>query len=173
MDTSQLQCMIKCDPVLHRRVNGVFAADKLPSELPQTPFGFIVNTDIHTKPGQHWCAFFSDVRGRVDFFDTYGRTPNQNSHYFQRWLKTNASSIQTNHIQIQSDNSTLCGLYCILFLRVRFSGYTYQQFLNVFNDSALDANDNYVADTALSAYTQCFSYAYDSNQMFTSLTKCF
>lgn len=67
MNTSQLKCIIQCDPVLERRVIGVFAADRLPSALPQTPFGFIVNTDIHSKPGVHWCAVFSDASGRFDF----------------------------------------------------------------------------------------------------------
>lgn len=61
MDTSHLKCMIECDHVLNRRVIDVFAADRLPRELPQTPFGFIANTDIHNKPGRLWCAFFSDV----------------------------------------------------------------------------------------------------------------
>jgi hypothetical protein len=57
---------------------------RLPRELPQTPFGFIANTDIHTKFGQHWVAFFSEVPGKFDFFDSYGRTPRENSAYFTR-----------------------------------------------------------------------------------------
>ena len=77
MDTTQLQCMIKCDAILNQRVIGEFAADRLPSELPHVPCGFIENTDIQNKPEQHWCAFYSDIRGHVDFFDIYGRTPTQ------------------------------------------------------------------------------------------------
>lgn len=172
MDTSQLKCMIKCDCVLNRRIIGVFSADNLPRVLPQTPFGFIANTDIHTKSGQHWCAFFSDIRGHVDFFDTYGRTASGNSHHFRMWLDNKATTLHTNRIQIQSDTSALCGLYCILFLHQRLAGYTYQNFINAFDESALDTNDNYVADTMLKAYYQCVGNELEKNQTCTSLIKC-
>jgi hypothetical protein len=155
MNTSQLECIIDCDPVLNGRIIGVFAADKLPRQLPRTPYGFIANTHIHTKPGQHWCAFFSDAKGRVEFFDTYGRTPNRNSHYFQQWIEMKAYSLQLNHVQIQGDHSLLCGLYCILFLHQRLLGYTFQDIINGFDVYALDSNDKYVADTMLHAYSHC------------------
>ena len=87
METSELNCMIQCDPVLNGQVIGVFAADQLPNKLPQTPFGFIANTDMHSKPGRHWCGFFSHAPGHYDFFDTYGKTPAQNSLFFRQWLE--------------------------------------------------------------------------------------
>ncbi len=172
MDTSQLKCMIECDPVLKQSILGVFAADRLPTELLRTPFGFIANTDIHAKPGRHWCAFFSNIRGHIDFFDTYGRTPNQNSQYFKEWLKSNGITIRTNHIQIQSDGSTLCGLYCVLFLHQRLIGCTYQDFLNVFDMSAVESNDKFVADTMLQAYHLCVGNDLNHTQMCTSLLNC-
>ena len=165
--------MIECDIILNQRVIGVFAADRLPSPLPQVPCGFIANTDTQNKSGRHWCAFYSDVNGRVDFFDTYGRKPSENSLYFKRWLDRNANSMQTNHIQIQSDNSSVCGLYCILFLRYRLAGYTYQDFLDIFDSSALEANDTFVANTTFKAYSQCSGNEHVHNQTCTSLSKCF
>ena len=172
MDTSQLKCMIQCDVVLNGAVTGVFAADRLPTELPPTPFGFIANTDIHSKPGKHWCAFFCNFRGHVDFFDSYGRTPGQNSHHFRRWLEINANSVQTNRIQIQSDSSTLCGLYCILFLRQRLVGYTYQDFVNIFSASDLHFNDSFTADIMLNAYYECVGNELAYNQTCSALMTC-
>lgn len=67
MDTSQLQCLIECDPVLRNRIIGTYAADILPRELPQPPFGFIANTDIHTKQGQHWLAFLVILQDKSTF----------------------------------------------------------------------------------------------------------
>ena len=165
--------MIECDPLLNGRVIGVFAADRLPKVLPHVPFGFIANTDVHNKSGRHWIAVFSDVQGHFDFFDTYGRTPAQNSPYFKRWLDTKANTVQINRIQIQSDHSTLCGLYCILFLRQRLTGHTYQDFLNIFDASALGSNDSYVADTMLNAYSHCVGNEHDRSQTCTSLLQCF
>lgn len=130
MNTSQLKCMIECDSVLNGRVIGVYAADRLPTKLPQSPFGFIANTDIYSKPGRHWCVFYSHENGHFDFFDSYGKNPSQNSHFFQRWLENKANSVRTNHRVI---TQPLCGMYCILFLRQRLAGFTYQDFLNTFN----------------------------------------
>lgn len=172
MDTSQLQCMIECDPILNDRIIGVFSADRLPSKLPQTPFGFIANTDIHSKPGRHWCAFFSDSRGHFDFFDSYGRTSTQNSYHFRRWLKQNATTLRSNHKQIQSNNSKVCGLYCILFLRQRLMEYTYQGFLNSFDDISLDTNDRYIADLMTKTYSQCLGIENNSNQICTTFNHC-
>ena len=163
MNTSQLECIIECDASLNGSVIDVFAADKLPTELTSTPFGFISKTDIHTKPGQHWCAFFSCFARHLDFFYSYGRTPSVNSHYFRRWLEINANSVQINHVQ--SNSSTLCGLYCILFLHQRLVGYTYQDFLNSFDAYALNSNDNFVADMMLKAYSQCVGNGQDHNQI--------
>jgi hypothetical protein len=171
METTQLMCMIECDPVLNQRVIGVFAADRLPVNCPRPPFAFIANTDIHTRSGQHWCAFFSDTRGHIDFLDTYGRTPNQNSHQFQRWLASNANTVHTSQRQLQSNNSTVCGLYCILFLHQRLNGYTYQDFINLFDDSALQSNDKFVADTILNAYNQCIGNQHSHNQICCPLHK--
>lgn len=173
MDTSQLNCMIECDAILKGTVIGVFAADRLPTELPPTPFGFIANTDIHTKPGKHWCAFFCGFGGHVEFFDSYGRTPSQNSHYFRRWLEINANTVQTNRIQIQSNTSKVCGLYCILFLHQRLIGYTFQDFVNIFSASDLNVNDSFTADTMLNAYTECVGNEHVHNQTCSYLMTCF
>ena len=173
METSQLQCMIECDAVLNGAIIGVFAADRLPTELPRIPFGFIANTDIHTKPGQHWCAFYSEFGRQFDFFDTYARTPSQNSPYFRRWLETNANTVRNNHFQIQSDSCALCGLYCVLFLRHRLLGYSFQDFVNIFCSSDFNANDSFVADTMLNAYSECVGNELVHNQTCSSLMKCF
>ena len=102
--------MILCDPILNRNVLGVFPADGLPSRNPNYPHGFIANTDIHSRPDQHWCAFHDD--GSVVI---YCRTV----FIFVRWLDTNAKTIDINEIQLHTGHTTLCGFYCMLFLRER------------------------------------------------------
>ena len=172
MDTSQLECMIDCDVILKDSVIGVFAADRLPRGLPRGAFGFIANTDIHTKPGKHWCAFYSDNGRDVDFFDSYGRGPNQNSPRFGRWVERNSTNVRINHVQIQSDSSALCGLYCILFLHQRLLGYTYQEFMNIFSASDFNANDSFIAETMFNAYSECIRNELVYNQTCGCLVTC-
>lgn len=105
MNTSQLQCMIICDPVLNGYVMGVFPADRLPKRLPAYPYGLVVNTDVHLNNGRHWCSFYSDGNGHMEFFDSYGKQPSINSVHFKRWISDHAKTIKTNDIQLQSSES--------------------------------------------------------------------
>lgn len=68
MNTSQLECVIKSDEMLSAHLLGVFAADQIPKRRNKYPYGLIVNTDVSSKPGAHWCAIYGDRQGSVDFF---------------------------------------------------------------------------------------------------------
>ena len=157
MNTSQLQCMIDCDPLLNKRVVGVYAADQLPTRVVKHPYGFIANTQGHQLPGEHWCAFYDDGQGHILFFDSYGRLPSENSVFFQRWLNTRAKSVRINRTQIQSDDSTVCGLYCIIFLRKVLTGHTLEQFVHLFDSNNTSANDSYVTRIISRAYSECMT----------------
>ena len=73
MNTSQLECMIQCDPVLEKRVLGVYAADQLPSKIHGKQYGFIANTESSLLSGEHWCVFYDNGQASIQFFDSYGR----------------------------------------------------------------------------------------------------
>lgn len=167
MNTTQLQCMIRCDQVLKHKISGVFAADQLQNVTLNT--GFIANTDPHSKSGKHWCAFYIDENGHVDFFDSYGRLPRCNSSFFDTWLKKNASSVTLNSIQLQSNESFVCGLYCILFLHQRISGYTLNDFVKCFSTNHI-VNDIFVYNMLTKAFDKCTSNKDVFNQCCRSIT---
>lgn len=154
MNTTQLQCCIDCDPILQDIILGVFAANQLPIILSKYPCGFIANTDIDTKPGQHWCAFYLDKPGTIEFFDSYGRDIGRNSVHFKRWSNQYGYKIITNNKQIQSDYSNLCGLYCLYYLRMRLQGESMNDIVNSFSTELL-SNDQYLYDTMTNVYYLC------------------
>ena len=122
MDTSQLECCIKCDLLLRQHVLGVFAADQLSQVVVSTyPCGFIVNTNVQSQRGKHWCAFYVNESGETEFFDSYGYPPKEYSHFFTLWMEENSKHQTFNTVQIQSEYSSVCGLYCLFFLRQRLS----------------------------------------------------
>jgi hypothetical protein len=45
--------------------------------LPTTPRMLVCSSDPSTKPGQHWIAIYVDENGHGEYFDTYGRQPNE------------------------------------------------------------------------------------------------
>ena len=115
MNTSQLECCIKCDDILSAYAIGVFASDTLPRHPINRPYGLIVNTDKSSDPGRHWCSIYNDGYGHVKFFDSYGRAPDKISVYISRWINQRAMTFNFCRRQLQSDYSTVCGHYCILY----------------------------------------------------------
>ena len=81
-------------------------------------FFCIVNSDTSNKPGSHWLASFLDYSLSIpylEFFDSYGFSPN----IYKLPLPIDHPLFSYNHIQLQSNLSTVCGHYCLLFLYLR------------------------------------------------------
>ena len=95
---------------------GVFAADKIPLERMRNlqTFSLIANTDPSSSPGQHWVAFMRK-KGNNFFFDSYGMKPS----HFPPWRHFDGWS--HNAMDLQQDESDVCGDYCIFFFECRES----------------------------------------------------
>ena len=154
MNTSQLQCIISCDPVLRERVLGVFAADQLPTAVPYIPCGFIANTDIKSQSGTHWLAFFIE-NNTVDCFDSYGQHPGVYNALFSAWMQNQSLNVRVNQTRLQSDTSSVCGLYCVYFLRQRLLGHSMKCIIERFNVTDFEANDRYIFDMFSDIYSHC------------------
>ena len=155
MNTSQLQCCVKCDSILNERVV-VCAADRFPERLTYFPCAVIANTDEHDRPGRHWCAFYFDQRGRGEFFDSYGHPPNYYSKLFLQFLKSNAKADGiVNTKRLQSDFSKVCGFYCLWFLHQRFQRIPMQDIVNSFSEDFFTGNDDFVYKMFLRAFPYC------------------
>lgn len=98
-----------------RNFYGVFPINHLPTILLPKPFKIIVNLDESWKPGSHWVAIYSYLNGPTVYFDSFGRYPPPDIETF---IERN-SSYGWYHTKekLQGDLSTLCGFYCIKFLR--------------------------------------------------------
>ena len=153
MNTSQLQCMIACDPMLRDGVLGVFAADQLPRTVPFKPCGVIVNTDNSNQPGTHWLAFYIQPNS-VECFDSYGQSPGSYNPLLSQWLQRHARHVQVNWTHLQSDRSNVCGLYCVYFLHQRLIGRSMAQILSGFS-SDRKANDHFILDLFKNVYPDC------------------
>ena len=164
MNTSQLQCIISCDDVLRERVLGVFAADRLPKTIPTLPCGFIANTDISSKPGQHWLAFFIRDNNVVECFDSYGQNPGVYNGLFTSWIHGHAKTVLVNGQHLQSNYSNVCGLYAVYFLRHRLLGEGMNQILNTFNITDMEANDSYILNLFSRVYPYCIQNEFVYNQ---------
>lgn len=124
MNTSQLLCVVHADPHLCTSVLGVYPADKVPKYIRRG--GFIANTDVSSKPGRHWCAFYFDGSGQSEFFDSYGKAPDYYNNMFASCLRNNSVVQVYNGKQLQSNFSNVCGQYCVYFLSQRVRGHNFK-----------------------------------------------
>ena len=109
----------------------VCALNELPGtrSLSHKPAAFIVNSDPNFKPGTHWMAIFLPVNklGKNndlgEFFDPYGLPPSAYGKEIVQFLKA-ASHVQYafNRLQVQTESSTLCGLYSCYYILKRLEG---------------------------------------------------
>ena len=118
---------------------GVFSADNLP--VKEYSGAYVSNTDMSTQSGRHWVAFFTPVPGQVDFFDSFGREPSSYSPHLVEWIgKDKAKSSKKI---FQTDNSVVCGNYCILFLLSRSHKIPFDDIISILSKNK-NINDRFV-----------------------------
>ena len=167
MNTSQLLCVVSCDPILSKNIIGVFAADTLPRRIESG--GFIANTDESQNPGKHWCAFYFDGNGRAEFFDSYGRPPLYYNKHFSTCLH-NSSVVQIyNKDKLQNDFSRVCAQFSLYFFIHRLRGLS--MLIIVQQLRKIDFKDQYVYDYISTVFPYCVSANILYNQTCLSLKK--
>jgi hypothetical protein len=94
---------------------GVFACDELEkTQLKKLPAAFIVNLDTSKQPGSHWISIYIAKNRQGYYFDSFGFKP-ANKHIL-KFLKKNCETCNYNENQLQGMNSSVCGLYSIMFV---------------------------------------------------------
>tara|TARA_X000000368_G_scaffold184431_1_gene145631 strand:+ start:979 stop:1827 length:849 start_codon:yes stop_codon:yes gene_type:complete len=87
-------------------------------------FAAIFNTDPHDKSGQHWIAFFVNLKkGEISYFDSVADPPpkevknliNRFAKEGQAYLKNKTIKVNYNKTRHQLGN-TECGVYCLAFV---------------------------------------------------------
>lgn len=73
----------------------------------------IVNTDPSTMPGKHWVAFFMASQAELEFFDSFGKSP--------EFYKFPIQGLKIRYAvhRLQSFTSRVCGHYALVFLFYR------------------------------------------------------
>lgn len=107
---------------------GVYPRDKLP-KIDKIPSALIVNTDTSDKPGEHWIAIFVSEKETI-YFDSFGLPPYHED--ILNFLQNTPGEISFNTVTLQSASADTCGQYCVLFVKMKCRGYTYEDLLAIF-----------------------------------------
>ena len=119
---------------------GVYPSDRLPKHVPEgMAHAFVINTDTHTKPGEHWVAVYVSPFAKATYFDSFGMVPFPKA--IDTFIRDNGWRLQTNPITLQSFTAATCGLYCVLFIEHMCKGGKLRDFLQRFNPLCPLTND--------------------------------
>jgi hypothetical protein len=125
---------------------GIYSKDKLPDKC--FVGSYIINLeDDDAGLGSHWVGLYITPKKEVLYFDSFGMPPPIEVKEFVSY-----KPVAMNTRQIQNVNSTLCGFYCLFFLKYIETNMknqkkniyeVYDDFLNIFRYDTIK-NENIV-----------------------------
>ena len=108
----------------------VYARDRLPVNIPNSPCLLVVNSQDHTQPGEHRLAMYFDPANEYgEYFDSFGEPPPPS---FAMYMLRHAKHIKCSDKQLQSVVSMFCGHYVVLYCAFRAIGYCIRKFTSIF-----------------------------------------
>ena len=157
MDTIQLLTAINSDNAMRTTNIGVFAADRLPTNIKRYPFWFISNNQPANKNGEHWLLFYGASPSTLEYFDSLGRAI---PAIFTRFV-CNFQNILRNEFAVQSQFTAHCGAHCLYVAWHRCRGRTMCDILRTYSRTDRQLNDSrvkeFVDETLLRRRSTVFS----------------
>lgn len=111
MNTIEILNILKSDQTVAQVFLGVFPINLLP-KINKLPAALVINLDVSTMPGSHWVSLYFDNLGNCEYFDSYGREPDE----LKSFISKNCKQYIYNNIQVQRSMTSTCGQMCIYVL---------------------------------------------------------
>ena len=100
-------------------------------------WAYIINLDEYADIGTHWIVLYCRYI-EIIYFDSFGL-----DHFPKEIEKfIGHKNIKTYIFRIQSNNSIMCGYFCIRFIDFMFAGKTLIYFTSLFSPYNFEKNDN-------------------------------
>ena len=118
------------------RYNGVFLRDDLPNKK---KVAYLLNLDEYAAGETHWIDLF--LTGiEVIYFDTFGveRIPEDIKKFIGN------KNIKGNIFRVESNNSIMCGYFCIEFIDSILANEKLTDFISLFSPYGFEKNDNII-----------------------------
>ena len=106
------------------RFNGIYSRDNSPNKTKDR--AYVMNLDEYADVGPHWIALFCK-NNKIVYFDIL------EVEYVPKEIKIFIGHENRNIFRIQSNNSIMCGYFCIGFIDFMFAGKTLVDFTSLFS----------------------------------------
>ena len=132
MNNREISMLMRSNAKTCSVFGGVFAADTLPVKpRDNKPCAYIANTHKHHQPGEHWVCFYFPKDSPPEFWDSYGRNPQDD---FKPIL---GATYLCSEKMIQHPLSSVCGQYCCFYILKRSQGFEMLDIVSAFTDDLL------------------------------------
>ena len=119
------------------RLNGVYSRDNLPNEMKDG--AYVINLDEHADTGAHWITLFCN-KNKIVYINSSGveHIPEVIKEFIGN------ENIKANIYRVQSNNSIMCGYFCIGFIDFMLAGKTLIDYTNLFSPYDFNKNDQII-----------------------------
>ena len=117
------------------RFNGVYSKDNLHKKIKDDTS--IINPDEYADVGTLWIAlYYTEIE--VIYFDSFGveHVPEELEKFIRH------KNIKINIFRVQSNNSIMCGYFCIGFIDFMLAGKALINFTGLFSPYDFEKNDS-------------------------------
>lgn len=133
MDTNEMLRIVDLIADLKPYFRGIYASNSLPFRVTRYPSAFVSNTDPLEKKGSHWVAFWFQNGTECEFYDSFGRIPEDYDIRLREFLDRNSFVCMYNNVQVQQDFTSSCGFHVLFYLCRRAQGFSMQNSLEMLN----------------------------------------
>ena len=146
MDEDEIHQLAMSIIGLDKEFIGVIPKNQIPDlSMKSTAKSFIINTDKYGYPGSHWVGIYISQNDYVIYFDSFGIDPTIDPYILNLINKCGKNHLYFSNKQIQSFNSSLCGLYVLYILYLlTYRKFSLKECIDLFDDVNLENNDNMI-----------------------------
>lgn len=97
-------------------LTGIYALNHSPT-IVKSPGALLINLSPSYQRGTHWTSIVINRNKRGFYFDSLGRNP---SKPIVQFLQRNCNIYYVNKVQYQAGHSVYCGLFCIIYIYIKY-----------------------------------------------------
>ena len=153
----EIQAYYKNEP----RFNGVFSRNNLPKNVKDG--AYVINLDEYADVGTHWIAWFCS-KNKIVYFNSFG------VEHVREEIKefTGNKNIKAYIFRIQTNNSVMCGYFCIGFIDFMLAGKKLNDNTNLFSPHNFKKNTNIILSYFKNEWMQFYLRNWQNNFIWTN-----
>ena len=129
MNTHHISSIVSSSLARSDVIKGVFPRDQFVEQKISYPSSYVLNTDNSDQPGSHWVGVHFSKEQKCEYFDSFGIEPLFSD--IKNKLLAIDSAFVYNDCSLQSFNTNVCGIYCVIYTVMKCKGYSSQQIIDV------------------------------------------